>query len=196
MHRGTSLTRKRTALGPFRRPMHGVPGESCAPRSLGICWFRVKDLIAANVCNKYSLGPFIRPILYQMMIYNVPCSLGTCCFQAIDSGWEGYRESRRCSRDTYPESYIIKHTSWNDTPRSLGICWFQIEDSWIVYRGTSSTRKRTPLGPCRRPICRVPGGSQGDGCLHTGEVPLYGLGVRLPFMTWKSILKKSLLRKL
>ena len=33
----------------------------------------------------------------------------------IDSGlvgstvWEGYRESRRCSRDTYPESYITKY---------------------------------------------------------------------------------------
>ena len=26
-------------------------------------------------------------------------------------GWEGYRESRRCSRDTYPESYITKYTS-------------------------------------------------------------------------------------
>ena len=22
--------------------------------------------------------------------------------------WEGYRESRRCSRDTYPESYITE----------------------------------------------------------------------------------------
>jgi len=27
------------------------------------------------------------------------------------SFWEGYHESRRCSRDTYPESYIIKYTS-------------------------------------------------------------------------------------
>ena len=25
--------------------------------------------------------------------------------------WEGYHESRRCSRDTYPESYITKYTS-------------------------------------------------------------------------------------
>ena len=25
--------------------------------------------------------------------------------------WEGYRESRRCSRDTYPESYITEYTS-------------------------------------------------------------------------------------
>jgi len=26
--------------------------------------------------------------------------------------WEGYRESRRCSRDTYPESYITKYTTY------------------------------------------------------------------------------------
>jgi hypothetical protein len=25
--------------------------------------------------------------------------------------WEGYHESRRCSRDTYPDSYITKDTS-------------------------------------------------------------------------------------
>ena len=25
--------------------------------------------------------------------------------------WEGYHESRRCSRDTYPESYITKYTN-------------------------------------------------------------------------------------
>ena len=32
--------------------------------------------------------------------------------EIIDSGlWEGCRESRRCSRDTCPESYITKYTS-------------------------------------------------------------------------------------
>jgi len=25
--------------------------------------------------------------------------------------WEGYHESRRCSRDTHPEAYITKYTS-------------------------------------------------------------------------------------
>ena len=28
----------------------------------------------------------------------------------VDRLWEGCRESRRCSRDTYPESYITKYT--------------------------------------------------------------------------------------
>ena len=30
---------------------------------------------------------------------------------STDSHWEGYHESRRCSRDTYPESYTTKYTS-------------------------------------------------------------------------------------
>ena len=41
------------------------------------------------------------------------------------------------------------------------------------YRGTSQMRKRTPLGPYRRPMPRVPGGSQGGGRFLMGEVTLY-----------------------
>ena len=33
------------------------------------------------------------------------------CLHGSDRLWAGYHESRRCSRDTYPESYITKHTS-------------------------------------------------------------------------------------
>ena len=40
------------------------------------------------------------------------------------------------------------------------------------YRGTSLIRKRTPLGPCRRPMPRVVGGSQGGGRFLMSEVPL------------------------
>ena len=39
------------------------------------------------------------------------------------------------------------------------------------YRGTSP-RKRTPLGPYRRPMPRVLGGSSGVGRFRMGEVPL------------------------
>ena len=42
-----------------------------------------------------------------------------------------------------------------------------------VYRGTSLVRKRTPLGPYRRPIPKVLGGSEGDGRFLMGEVTLY-----------------------
>ena len=41
----------------------------------------------------------------------------------VDRLWEGYPESRRCSRDTYPESYITKYTSIRRLwfrPRSFG----------------------------------------------------------------------------
>ena len=40
------------------------------------------------------------------------------------------------------------------------------------YRGTSLTRKRTSLGPYRRPMPRVLGGSQGGGRFLRSEVTL------------------------
>ena len=39
-----------------------------------------------------------------------PACAHVTCVDRNDS-WEGYRESRICSRDTYPESYITEHTS-------------------------------------------------------------------------------------
>jgi len=45
----------------------------------------------------------------------------------------------------------------------------------IKYRGTSLIRKRTPLGPYRRPMPRVLGGSWGGGRFLMGEVPLYSV---------------------
>ena len=41
-----------------------------------------------------------------------------------------------------------------------------------VYRGTSLERKRTPLGPYRRPMPRVLGGSKGGGPFLKSEIPL------------------------
>ena len=40
------------------------------------------------------------------------------------------------------------------------------------HRGTSLIRKRTPLGPYRRPTPGVLGGSKGGGRFFMGEVPL------------------------
>ena len=42
-----------------------------------------------------------------------------------------------------------------------------------AYRGTSLMRKRTPLGPYRRPMPGVLGGSYEGGRFFMGEVPLY-----------------------
>jgi len=41
-----------------------------------------------------------------------------------------------------------------------------------LYRGISLVRKRTPLGPYRRPMPGVLRGSYGDGRFLMGEVPL------------------------
>ena len=45
--------------------------------------------------------------------------------------------------------------------------------SAVPYRGTSLIKKRTPLGPYRRPMPRVPGGSEGGWRFLLGKVPLY-----------------------
>ena len=55
-------------------------------------------------------------------------------------GWEGCRESRRCPRDTYPESYITKYTS--------------IRREKSVYRKCPVFRFQKPFGEC------APGPSQ------------------------------------
>ena len=41
-----------------------------------------------------------------------------------------------------------------------------------LYRGSSLTRKRNPLGPYRRLLPRVLGESQGGGRFLIGKVPL------------------------
>ena len=46
-------------------------------------------------------------------------------------------------------------------------------------RVASLKGKRTPLGPYRRPMTRVLGGSSGGGRFLMGEVPLYDKGVSL-----------------
>ena len=43
----------------------------------------------------------------------------------------------------------------------------------LPYIGTSLIRSRTPLGPYRWPMPRVPEGSYGGGRFLMGEVPLY-----------------------
>ena len=45
-----------------------------------------------------------------------------------------------------------------------------------TYRGTSLTRTRTPLGPCRKPLPRVLGGSKGGWRFLMREVPLHRKG--------------------
>jgi len=53
---------------------------------------------------------------------------------------EGYHESRRCSRCTYPESYITKYTSIRRKPP-------------IPENGSAYTRKRIRADSCARGCC-------------------------------------------
>ena len=47
----------------------------------------------------------------ELLVYGNPQRLGEASRQLSIKHWEGCRESRRCSRDTYPESYTTKYTS-------------------------------------------------------------------------------------
>ena len=52
-----------------------------------------------------------------------------------------------------------------------------------LYRGTSLTRKRTPLGPYRRSMPSALGGSQRGGRFLMGEVPLYSVSAAVSIFT-------------
>jgi hypothetical protein len=83
-----------------------------------------------------------------------PCVSGETCFcwrhtadstlehLVIDSGWEGFCESRRCSRDTYPESYITEYI----------VIYEHYPASWSHGPPTGLIRKRTP-----QPSSHLPG---------------------------------------
>ena len=45
--------------------------------------------------------------------------------------WEGFRESRRCSRDTYPESYITEYTLVY-ADKTVRLCAFNASDGTTV----------------------------------------------------------------
>ena len=57
-------------------------------------------------------------------------------------------------------------TLYSETPER-NLC-----DRVAPYRGNSRIRKRTPLGPYRRPVPRVLGESYGGGRFLIGQVPL------------------------
>ena len=72
--------------------------------------------------------------------------------------------------------------SWKILPYCLLVCerCLVFMDTGVhTFRGTSLTRKRLPIGPFRRLMPRVLGGSFGGGRFLMGEAPLYRLFVRL-----------------
>ena len=68
---------------------------------------------------------------------------------------------------------------WGTQLRSVALtgthrrCSYEDKSRCSPHRATSLMRKRIPLGPYRKPVPRVIGGSQGVGRFLMGEVPLY-----------------------
>jgi len=107
-YRGTSLIRKRappgTTIGPQVQPCCRVLRGGVFLSSRYPCmatWVSLETLVS---------------LLFQGLCVQ----MGSACLSStrVDrlrvgwlNGWEGYHESRRCSTDTYPESYILKYTS-------------------------------------------------------------------------------------
>ena len=59
--------------------------------------------------------------------------------------WEGYHESRRCSRDTYPESYITKWVGNKTSSSPVSTFHKVMEPSALVVTTTSSCVARSPI---------------------------------------------------
>ena len=68
-------------------------------------------------CRVYGLWFMVYGLWFRVhLVHQVPhvrqvLAHGEPLHLVIDSGlvWEGFRESRTCSRDTYPESYITEY---------------------------------------------------------------------------------------
>jgi len=114
-YRGTSLTRKRTPLRPYRRPIPRVLG---GPRGMGAFYGRGTPV---EVCA-HKKTPQVFPLMAwngsncqlqmaRVKVLNTLDRLRVGWLNGLSFIWQGCRESRRCSRDTYPKSYITKYTS-------------------------------------------------------------------------------------
>ena len=71
--------------------------------SLGFVWLSLK--------SNGSMRFFLRHQLSSHPLVTYSGAHASRDHTLVGPLWEGYHESRRCSRDTYPESYITKHTS-------------------------------------------------------------------------------------
>ena len=84
--------------------------------------WRFPTVFHEEACGEELCGPLCpesravdQPALLESSVYKVqtatlPAPLSKTFHFQGEPLWEGYRESRRCSRDTYPESSITKYT--------------------------------------------------------------------------------------
>ena len=85
---------------------------------------------------RFWMRPGARCRNYSGVIYS-----GLACSTNFHSS-EGCRESKRCSRDSYPESYITKYTSI----RRSTLLWRSVSQYGVAY-GSALRNYGTPLMP-------------------------------------------------
>jgi len=82
----------------------------CNPQKAHVKMFSIPEKKSSEIGRFQTNLPiseaFFKSKMLLKSVLSQPLCLGKIC-----TGWEGYHESRRCSRDTYPESYITKYTS-------------------------------------------------------------------------------------
>ena len=72
MYRGTPLTRERTPLGPYRRPMPRVLGGSQGgPRGVGVCYERFTHVRQARATPP---GNTSKALYYNILQASVRCT--------------------------------------------------------------------------------------------------------------------------
>ena len=136
------------------RTWHLTVKQSRSDSGLEFLW--LKSWTSCNSCFQ---------VVLSSLGSGLPVGLGAprmCLTLLIDSGlvshtlagslWEGIRKSRRCSRDTYPESYITKNTrsqresadppSVRDAARHFPFFWPPSE--FLLRREFLNTQPSTP----------------------------------------------------
>ena len=103
----TSVMRSPYTPNPTPRP-NAKRGTVLLPNSQHLTWQATFD-VAANVWRG-SQHLTWQVTSVTRVLHHDPIPNGTDRHR-VGTLWEGYDESRRCSRDTYPESYITKYTS-------------------------------------------------------------------------------------
>ena len=93
-----------SAASPVKGSGFRVNGEGFRVQSFG---FRVDFFSVIHITNSLVL---VRNICVAMIMATQSSSERGTDKTVKARSWEGFRESRRCSRDTYPESYITECT--------------------------------------------------------------------------------------
>ena len=142
----------------------------------------LKRKVFENLYQNHLDGPFTCHVLVQIFRFVIfvflksakfACNRSTCvvppkrlqptrayikCWMLTKNTQEGFRERRRCSKDTHPESYIAEYTRVYEDKRQQLVTFISAYPVLCVverYRGTSLSRNSADPGPCSRAMPRL-----------------------------------------